>query len=142
MTTGSTAGTVQVQVTGWGYVGWRPAVFKTPGDTYSGISPTQDAPETYGGPTMVVEVQVQDTSTGLGGDFAWTAAPGTRPVMLPAPGDNGAYVSWAGEVPIPKGPLSKFRLRISEIDFYTGSTAPAVVDTSYRRPFVVHIPLG
>ena len=142
VTTGSTAGTVQVQVTGWGYVGWRPAVFKTPGDTYSGISPTQDAPETYGGPTMVVEVQVQDTSTGLGGDFAWTAAPGTRPVMLPAPGDNGAYVSWAGEVPIPKGPLSKFRLRISEIDFYTGSTAPAVVDTSYRRPFVVHIPLG
>jgi hypothetical protein len=136
---------VQVQVSGWGYAGWRPAVFKTPGNTYSGISPTQDAPETYGGPTMVVEVQMQDTSSGLGGDFAWKTATDTRPVMLPAPGDNGAFVSWSGEVPLPKGALSRarpIRLRISEIDFYTEPTAPAVVDTAYRRPFVVHIPLS
>ena len=38
--------------------------------------------------------------------------------------------------------VGRLRLRISEIDFYTGSTAPAVVDTNYRRPFVVHIPLS
>jgi hypothetical protein len=146
VTTGSTLGTVQVQVSGWGYAGWRPAVFKTAGDAYSGISPTQDAPETYGGPTMVVEVQSQSiTLGGLGGDFAWAPAPGTRPVMLPSPGDNGAFVSWSGEVPLPKGTVTdvgRLRLRISEIDFYTGSTAPAVVDTNYRRPFVVHIPLS
>jgi hypothetical protein len=65
--------------------------------------------------------------------------------MLPSPGDNGAFVSWSGEVPLPKGTVTdvgRLRLRISEIDFYTGSTAPAVVDTNYRRPFVVHIPLS
>ena len=65
--------------------------------------------------------------------------------MLPAPGDNGALrvVVGRGAAPV-KGTsaLGPLRLRISEIDFYTGSTAPAVVDTNYRRPFVVHIPLS
>jgi len=142
VTNGTTAGTVQVQVEGWGYAGWRPAVFNSPGDYNSGISPNQDYPETYGGPTMIVEVQVQDTSTGLSGDFAWKTAHGTRPVMLPSPGDNGAFVSWSGEVPIPGSPAGPLRLCISEIDFYAGATAPGVVDTTYRRPFVCHIPIS
>jgi len=144
VTNGTTPGTVQVQVEGFGYVGWRPAAFNSPGDYNSGVSPDQDYPETYGGPTMIVEVQFQDTSTGLSGDFAWKTVPGTRPVMLPSPGDNGAFVSWSGEVPLPspsKSVPGPFRLCISEIDFYTEPTAPALVDTTYRRPFVVHVPL-
>ncbi|HEV8063316.1 MAG TPA: hypothetical protein VGP46_00735, partial [Acidimicrobiales bacterium] len=143
VTPGSTSSSVNVQVQGWGYVGWRPAVFRTPGDAGTGIASKQQQDETYGGPTIVVEVQVQDTSSGLGGDFAWTAAEGTSPVMLESPGDEGAFVSWSGEVPLPVGTSveTNLRLRISEIDFYGSTSPPAVVDVSYRRPFVCFIPV-
>ena len=145
ITNGTEAHTVQVVVEGFGYVGYRPAVFNTPNDTLSGISATQDVAEVYGGPAMVVEVQVQDTSTGFSGDLAWTSAPGTSPVLLSAPGDNGAFVSWSGIVTIPTTigtSAETYRLRISEIDFYPETTAPDSVDVTYRRPFVVHIPLS
>jgi hypothetical protein len=58
---------------------------------------------------------------------------------------EGPLTGWSGMVnlpyPIGQGPFAQ-RLRISEIDYYTGSGAPAAaVDTSYRRPFVCHIPI-
>lgn len=145
VTEGTTPGTVQVQVEGWGYVGCRPAAFNTAGDPQSGVATDQDDPEYLGGPAMVVEVQMQPGGSGLSGDFGWVTATDTSPMLLSSPGNEGAFVSWSGEVALPfvsssaTGPL---RLRISELDFYTSNEAPTTVDTTYRRPFVVHIPLS
>jgi hypothetical protein len=53
-------------------------------------------------------------------------------------------VAWVGDVtlryaPAPGSPA--VRVRISEIDNYTGDGPPVVVDTNLRRPFVCHIPI-
>ncbi len=103
---------------------------------------------------MVVEVQIQNevyNKMGLEGDLAWeTTSQG--PVLLPPTFSGEVYVTWGnvgagpnavGVVTLPDQVTSsvKMRLRISEIDYY-GSGAPAVVDTTHRRPFVCFVPLN
>ncbi len=104
--------------------------------------------------TMVVEVQIQDqvlNKLGIEGDLAWQTT-STGPVLLPPSFSGEVFVTWGGSspggssgavvLPHPVTSTTKMRLRISEIDYYTGDTAPAVVDTSFRRPFVTLIPLN
>jgi hypothetical protein len=95
---------------------------------------------------------------GIVGDLAWEST-STGPVLLPpdigifggaAPG--AVWVAWGGgdgsgsiglvELPEPVTATIKMRLRISELDYYTESTAPTTVDTTFRRPFVAFIPLN
>jgi len=114
---------------------------------------------------MVVEVQVMDTSTGLSGDLAWRTVPGATPTLLrPTFSTNGSgMVEWgagpdqdpcrttgsggpppppANRVHLPQAAPGPMRLRISEIDFPRTFSAPTVVDTSLRRPFITFIPLS
>jgi hypothetical protein len=107
---------------------------------------------------MVVEVQVQDLSTGLSGELAWTTAPGTGPVMLTPNFKGGNEVVWAQEstftptpagieLPAVLGSGTAMRLRISELDYYAfegskGLVTPAAVNTTFRRPFVALIPIN
>jgi hypothetical protein len=107
---------------------------------------------------MIVEVQVQDTSTGLSGDLAWTAAPGLGPVMLTASFKGHNEVVWSRSSSLEAQPLglvlpaalgsgTPMRLRISELDYYAfegsdGPVTPAAVNTSFRRPFVALIPIS
>jgi hypothetical protein len=143
----ATRKTATVSVTGPYYIGWRPA------DVVAGVvagnqvdRTNPDDVHTYsnlGGahayPAITVEVQVQDTTTGLSGQLSWVRAPGTGVVRLPIAGNSIGL----GNVPLPAAPggALSMRLRICEIDFLQPGTTPSVVDTTYRRPFVVHVPL-
>jgi hypothetical protein len=78
----STGRYVLVSVSGPGYYGFRPPNPKTAAvqvdseNPYSAHTYSTDPGDIAGvaSSTMVVEVQVQDTTTGLTGDLAWTAA--------------------------------------------------------------------
>ena len=91
---------------------------------------------------MVAEVQVQDTSGGLIGDLAWMSLKGTTPIRL-VPAVSGSVASWSGDVVIPANvdAKAKLRIRLSELDYVSGDTAPSRIDNRYRRPFVAHIPI-
>jgi hypothetical protein len=139
---------VRVVVGGPGYQGFRPA--NPPGENSAVVDDVDNnfalQPFSYGGgqpvtSTMVVDVQIQDTSTGLSGDLAWRSA--TNPVSL-SPIFEGPMCYWTDTVtlPYPIGGTTPMRLRVSELDYYTGTGAPAQVDTSFRRPFVAHIPVS
>jgi hypothetical protein len=159
---------VLVSVTGPAYQGWRPPLDLGDQqiiqyDANNEYAPSY--PQLYDGDTsntvgvqststMVVEVQIQNevyNKLGLEGDLAWeTTSQG--PVLLPPTFSGSVYVTWGnvgagpnavGVVTLPDVVTSsvKMRLRISEIDYY-GSGAPAVVDTTVRRPFVCFVPLN
>jgi len=99
---------------------------------------------------MIVEVQIQNTSSGLTGDLSWVPAPGTEPVMLNQSISGTNEVVWeylnkgggkqAIELPHPIDGATPMRLRISELDYYQfggpdgdESVTPKSVDTSFRR---------
>ena len=143
-----------VSVSGPSYLGFR-AYTETPGDPSPQTIRDQDnlgARHAYspgsGGPMkpvtsmMVAEVQVQDTSGGLIGDLAWMSLKGTTPIRL-VPAVSGSVASWSGDVVIPANvdAKAKLRIRLSELDYVSGDTAPSRIDNRYRRPFVAHIPI-
>lgn len=141
--------TVRVTVAGPGYQGFRPANQNGPdGSTVYDLD-NQFALQPYSGQdggqpvtsTMVVDIQSPDTSLGLSGELAW--APVAQPVVL-GPTFEGPLVVWTGTVtlPYPIGDETPMRARVSELDYYTGSGAPATVDTSLRRSFVAHISIS
>jgi hypothetical protein len=167
-TADSTHTSVLVTVTGPGYQGWRPPVKEgfqlldqydadnlyapsNPSIYGSSISITQGKQHTS---TMVVEVQVQNpalNSLGLKGELAW-ASVAKDTVKLTPTFSGQTQVTWGsipghhnyGTVHLPYATTSstKMRLRISELDYYTGTTLPSTIDTSLRRPFVTHIPIN
>ncbi|MGO9558187.1 MAG: hypothetical protein ACLPQS_06485 [Acidimicrobiales bacterium] len=150
---------VYVSVFGPGYHGWRPP-------TNSIAAPHQDdgsnpdSPQIYDAgtlgkihsSTMVVDVQVQDTSLGFEGELSWKTV--TKPTTLQlTTSDTTTLVEWGGiaqyphlqygVVPLPYqvGGPTHMRLRISEIDFHGGGHLDTV-DTSLRRPFIALIPIN
>jgi hypothetical protein len=159
-TADATNSSVFVSVSGPGYYGWRP-----PNPSSAHVQSDYQnayAPRPYSGnpssdrssSTMIVEVQVQDESSGLSGDLGWQQAPGLPPVMLTQTFEGTNEVIWslsggidfkapAIQLPAPLGSSTPMRLRISELDYYPFRSAgvPAAVDTSFRRPFVALIPL-
>jgi len=148
--------TVLVSVIGPAYSGWRPPVTKgsdgSPAAIQDGSTPYVRNPSfppefnVDATSAVVVEVQVQDTSTGLSGDLAWVRAPGSTgaPVRLMPnfSSDGSDRVVWGGKVPLPFPAPGAMRLRISEIDFFPSLTAPPFVDTSQRRPFFTFVSLA
>ncbi|MDQ4132888.1 MAG: hypothetical protein M3179_06680 [Actinomycetota bacterium] len=149
---------VNVFVTGPGYSGWRPPTHESPSTEkiqndwnnrhalHPNLVTNSSIPvNRRDSSTVVVEVQVQDTSTGLSGDLAWVAAPGPKTELAKTfnPFDQFGNVRWNGAVTLPSPVGSRpMRLRISEVDFYTGDPAfTSGVDTRFRRPFVALIPL-
>jgi hypothetical protein len=157
----STNSSVFVSVSGPGYYGWRPPnpksdVVQVDFDNEYAEHPNSEYPSTgsFNSSTMVVEVEVQDTTTGLAGELAWAPAVGFAPVMLSQffNGQNEVYWTVASDVLAPEqlpfqlpGPIGSapMRLRVSELDYYPfrDAGAPAVVNTAFRRPFVCFIPL-
>jgi hypothetical protein len=161
---------VFVGVSGPAYSGWRPpqplgvapgSFDETQVDDFNIYAPLvyEDEPnDNRSTSTMIVEVQVQDLSSGLTGDLAWVSAPDTAPVLLSQNFVGGNEVLWeylnAGggqqsiALPAPIGGSTPMRLRISELDYFPfrGDGAvpvtPITVDTSYRRPFVALIPVA
>ncbi len=150
---------LKVTVSGPGYHGYRPA----PEITASNQNPTPTrvvndydnlfAPDYYDGRTpramatslMAAELQWQDTSSGLTGELSWTTVPGADPTVLTASMSAGSVqVAWSAIMNLPVSLTSgrRLRLRISEIDYYPSLTPPTTIDTTLRRPFVVHIPLN
>lgn len=167
-TADKTGKTVLVTVTGPAYQGWRPpedlggeTIQYDANNPYAPSNPSiygSDIDETIGTlhtSTMVVEVQIQDevlNKLGIEGDLAWQTT-GTGPVLLPPTFSGEVFVTWGGTgtiggpsgavvLPAPVTSTTKMRLRISEIDYYASDTAPAIVDTTFRRPFVTLIPLN
>jgi hypothetical protein len=163
-----TGQTVIVTVTGPGYQGFRPpiALGSDPTLQYDGDNLyAPQNPSIYGAgivntegtlhtSTMVAEVQIQSevlNKLGLSGDFGWETS--GEPVVLTPSFSGQVYVTWGGPgaqagggglvpLPYPVTSTNKMRLRISEIDYYTGQGAPAVVNNTFRRPFVSLIPLN
>lgn len=152
---------VNVHVNGPGYYGWRPPNPKSAAtqldrlNPYASqvISPPESGVGSRSSSTMVVEVQVPDTSNGLSGELAWRTVPSFGPVMLTqsfdgANGVNWDYLDLGGfpapiPLPAPLGSEIPMRLRISELDYYPFEEGPPeVVNTNYRRPFVAHIPIN
>ncbi len=154
---------VTVEVSGTGYYGWRPPDPKSAGtqiDNDNLYAPHPFSPNSGGrqaSSSMVVEVQVQDTTHGLSGELSWVQAPGFPPVMLSSQSFSGSNeVSWALHttsgrldapinLPFAIGSPNRMRLRISELDYYPflGTTpTPAAVNTTFRRPFVAFIPIN
>jgi len=143
----SGAQSVRVQVSGPAYKGFRPAA--APGGNGFQVNDMDNEfapqPYSYGGgqnatSAMTLEVQLQNTTSGLSGDLAWQTV---SPPVLMGPAISGTGASWnAGiSLPFPIGEGTPTRLRISEIDYYTGAQAPPTIDTTVRRPFVCHIPI-
>jgi hypothetical protein len=169
-TSDPTNSSVYVSVSGPGYYGWRPPlpIGVSPGehaetqvDDFNPYAPLvyEDEPDdTRSTSTMVVEVQVQDTSSGLAGDLAWVSAPGSTPVVLNQSFFGSNEVLWEylndgggkASIPLPAaiGSATPMRLRVSELDYYQfrggsdGPVIPATVDTGFRRPFVALIPIS
>ena len=150
----ATPNSVYVEVQGPAYKGFRPV---TPGsdeaapgnlayDYLNDFAPTPYSSGIADSPfvtsAMVAEIQLQNLDSGLGGDLAWQAYDSIPPVQL-LPSFNNGIVTWSGELPLAYtiGTTTQQRIRISEIDYYTGSSAPTTVDTTYRRPFITHIPI-
>ncbi|HTX01659.1 MAG TPA: hypothetical protein VMD59_22945, partial [Acidimicrobiales bacterium] len=149
---------VIVTVTGPGYYGFRPpnpasASVQDDWENEYALQPYSTGRGTRATSTIVVEVQVQDTSFGLSGDLAWTVAPGFEPMALTPVFEGADEISWNTPndlrgipLPYPLSSATPMRLRISELDYFPfneyESGAPATVDTSLRRPFVVHIPVN
>jgi hypothetical protein len=163
---------VLVSVTGPAYQGFRPPEFledqpyNEQFDANNAFAPSN--PSIYGSnidiavgqqstSTMVVEVQIQNevyNKLGLEGDLAWeTTSQG--PVRLTPTFTGEVYVNWGAapgnsapgsgavvQLPATIASGTKMRLRLSELDYYQGSEAPATVDNTYRRPFVALIPLN
>ena len=138
--------TVTVTVSGPGYYGYRPV---RAGATQDDIdNPDAEHPYSFSpkpgqktSSMMIVEVQAQDTSKGLGGELAWATVKGTAPVTLTATFSGGPEVTWSGKVHLPAAYSSSppLRLRVSEVDYPTST--PRVVNASLRRPFVALVPL-
>jgi hypothetical protein len=161
---------VSVTVSGPGYLGWRPPGVGTEisdeyfqydlNNVYAPQDPAiydvemENASGSMHTSTVVVEVQVQDVALnklGITGDLGWKAATAGAIVQLPAtfPDDGSTIVTWGGSgreglvfLPDALSSNTKMRLRISEIDYYAGTSAPTAVDTTLRRPFVSLIPLN
>jgi hypothetical protein len=99
--------------------------------------------------TMVLEVQVRNAnliSAGVPeGDLTWLTEPGGTPVVMQSFFEANGMVKWFGiiDLPVPLGTEvpGQQRVRVSEIDYYTGEGAPSQVDTTLRRPFICHIPV-
>lgn len=138
---------VRVVVIGPAYQGYRPA--RPEGDNGSTVDDidNQFAVQTYsyggGTPTtstITVEVQLQNNPGGLSGDFGWQTV--TSPVAL-EPTFETSTALWTAVITLPQpiGSATPMRLRVNELDYYTGDDAPATVDTSFRRPFVAHLPI-
>lgn len=105
--------------------------------------------------TIIVEVQEPNEALekdGFEGDLVWgpSSVAGVR--LIPEFTDT-TLVIWGGTdaklktkgavtLPYPLSSSHKMRLKISELDYYTESTVPEKVDTSFRRPFVSIIPLN
>jgi hypothetical protein len=161
---------VLVSVTGPGYQGWRTPIFEGNDPTVQYDADNKWAPQNpsiYNGhvialdgsqhtSTIVVEVQVQDpvllkSGFGTNSEMVWKAA--KAPVEL-APSFSGeVFVTWgstkpslhgSGVVTLPAalGSTTKMRLRISEIDYYEGASAPTTVNTNLRRPFVTFVDIN
>ena len=144
--------TVSVHVFGPAYHGYRPrdasTEFGIAGDLYSDTVFdifNEFSPDPYtsgaGGlhtSRMMVEVQVQDTSSGLPPALAWQTV--GAPVTLAVAYSKG-QASWTAPVKLPHPVTSpvEMRLRISEVDYYPSLTPPTTVDTNLRRPFVTTI---
>ena len=92
---------------------------------------------------MVAEVQVYDTASGLIGDLAWVHYASVKSTYL-SPTFTGSDAVWTGSITLPDGlgPSTKLRLRVSELDYTAGDVAPKKVDTTFRRPFVAHLPIS
>jgi hypothetical protein len=66
----------------------------------------------------------------------------SAPIFPSAPGGGGnPVVEWSGTKLHLPSRHSSLRLRLSELDYYSGSGTPREIDTSRRRPFVAFIPL-
>ena len=148
-----------VTVSGPGYYGWRsvPASTGFPGTAPTlqddgnpdAAHPNSDGRGSRETSTMIVEVQKYDTAGGRSGDFAWTTVPASTTRLTPtfsedSAGGGNPIVDWTGHtIDLPTG-AGPYRLRISELDYYPYSSAglPKAVDTTLRRPFVAHLPLG
>lgn len=166
-TSDSTHKSVLVAVSGPGYQGWRPPVFQVQQandvDQYDENNPdAPSSPYIYGSTgmvktkstsTMAVEVQTLNATfvaAGLTGDLAWETVGAPQTLYPTFPGNS--LVTWGkknssgkpGVVTLPDATTSstKMRLRISEIDYLPGDTAPSTVSTAYRRPFVCVIPIN
>jgi hypothetical protein len=146
---------ISVEVTGTAYYGWRHATSLST-DVVDRTNATATHPNSTGGgspatSTMVVEVQEYDDSTGFTGDLAWKTVPGYTVALVPQfKGATGSTMSWVSGTSSKKGPVkvpltfTPMRFAISEIDYYGPPDAalPAVIDTTHRRSFVVHIPIS
>ena len=166
-TADATHSSVLVTVSGPGYQGFRPpqSIGGTPGleyDPQNYYAPEDsriygtDIVNTLGtehSSTVVAEVQIQNPALnklGLIGELAWETL-GTPTRLAPTFGSD-TIVTWGTtpskknnglvKLPHPTSSTVKMRLRISEIDYYQGSTAPSTIDTSLRRPFVSIIDLN
>jgi hypothetical protein len=147
----ATDGGLSVTVSGPGYHGFRPAPenptrdYVHDVDNAYALHPNSDKKGNEATSTMVVEVQKQDTSAGFSGDFGWSTLNDSTFVLTPS-FSSSPLVTWGSEKSlVTLGDIlsgEKLRLRVSEIDYYPSQQGPpAVIDTTYRRPFVAHIPL-
>jgi hypothetical protein len=141
--------TLSVSVQGEAYFGWRPqsGPMLAPG-VLSGQQNPDAVPTTS---TMVVEVQEYSTASGMTGDFAWSTVEGYTVALTPVfPTGTQPYVTWQSKVTSQSGGIklpstsNPLRLQISELDFFgpPGQTLPSKIDTTHRRPFVVHVPVS
>ena len=87
----------------------------------------------------------------MAGELVWVTV-GTPTILSPT-FSGQVFTTWgsttpkthgSGVVTLPNalGSTSSMRVRISEIDYYEGDAAPAVMDSTYRRPFVTTIPIN
>lgn len=152
-------GSIRVTVRGPAYYGFRPAPFAVEDgaivpnptepwvhDRYNNYAehPNSDGAGTRATSTMIVELQQYDDSDGFSGDFGWK----TRgQVTLQPDLDGSAVVNWTTTTDAtlhlpPSVARSSLRLRISELDYFPfKDLTPTAIDTTWRRPFVAHIPL-
>jgi hypothetical protein len=147
------SGFVLVTVSGPGYYGWRPAPANDPlnhHDIYNTDArhPNSDGKGANTTSTMLVEVQEFSDVDGFTGDFGWKSRAGA--VALVPHFSGTSIVEWNcvnanGPQPIDVSASDgqQLRLRISELDYYSTADqgVPTTADTSFRRPFVAHIPL-
>ncbi len=160
---GTVVNTIDVSVTGYSYVGFRPVV-KTPSATEPDDVPTLYASDVAAArnqieddniyaqhrtgsdslpssgaqvtSTIVVEIQVANPSDPVGGDFGVTTLGDVGYVLQPTIGNDGA-ISWQGMLDWPLD-VDLQQLRVSELDFYLdpyATTVPTSVINRSRRLF-------